>query len=85
MKRIWSAINALKLQIVLKNILYLGLLVLLHGCIGGAVWGLIGRFFLPEIEWLICFVGYPAMFGGFFGGVLYLYNHEFEAGSRQNV
>lgn len=39
----------------------------------------VGRLFLPGIDWLICFMGYPAMFIGLLGGTLYLYNHEFEA------
>ena len=29
------------------------------------------------VPWLFCFIGYPAVFMGLFGGGIYLYNHEF--------
>lgn len=46
-------------------------------CIVGAVlWGLVGRWFLPEISWMLCFIGYSGFFGGFVGGLLYLWRHD---------
>ncbi|MCR4922400.1 MAG: hypothetical protein K5931_00100 [Lachnospiraceae bacterium] len=77
MKKLWNVINQLRTGKSMKNRIYLMLLILINIIIGGAIWLLIGRLLLPGIEWLICFMGYPAVFIGFFGGVLYLYNHEF--------
>ncbi|MCR5007291.1 MAG: hypothetical protein K6A76_01775 [Oribacterium sp.] len=77
MKKLWNAINRLETKKPMKNRLYLVTLTFLNIVIGGAIWILIGRLLLLGKEWLICFMGYPAVFIGFFGGVLYLYNHEF--------
>ncbi len=67
----------MKLSRSAKDRLYLATQTLLYTIIGGAVWLLAGRYVLPETEWFLCFMGYPAVIGGFFGGVLYLYYHEF--------
>ena len=77
MKRIWNAINETKISKATKNKLYLGVLIAINVLIGGGAWLLLGRLVLPGIDWLLCFMGYPAIFIGFFGGILYLYNHEF--------
>lgn len=77
MKRLWYAINETKISKATKNKLYLGVLIAINVLIGGGAWLLLGRLILPEIDWLLCFMGYPAIFIGFFGGILYLYNHEF--------
>ena len=90
MKRLWNVINEMKIKKEIKNKLYLGVLIAINivkimlfdytafgTFLGAGLWLLIGRIFLPGTEWLICFMGYPAIFIGFFGGILYLYNHEF--------
>lgn len=77
MKRLWNAINETKRSKATKNKLYLGVLIAINVLIGGGAWLLLGRLILPGIDWLLCFMGYPAIFIGFFGGILYLYNHEF--------
>ena len=77
MKRLWNAINETKISKATKNKLYLGVLIAINVLIGGGAWLLLGRLVLPGIDWLLCFMGYPAIFAGFFGGILYLYNHEF--------
>ena len=71
MKQLWNVVNGLDVRKDAKARVFLWLLAV------AKLWLLIGRIFLPEIEWLICFMGYPAIFVGFFGGSLYLYNHEF--------
>lgn len=81
MKKLWNAINELRVKKTTKSKLYLSLLILINIVVGGALWLLIGRFLLPGVGWLLCFMGYPAIFIGFFGGILYLYNHEFEFSS----
>lgn len=77
MKRLWNAINETKIRKATKNKFYLGVLITINVLIGGGAWLLLGRLVLPGIDWLLCFMGYPAIFIGFFGGILYLYNHEF--------
>lgn len=77
MKILWSIVNAFKVKKNIKIRLFLSFLVVENIAIGAGIWLLIGRLFLPGIDWLICFIGYPAIFVGFFGGILYLYNHEF--------
>lgn len=77
MRKIWNGVNERNISKEMKNRLYLVSLVLVNMLPGALVWFTVGRLFLPEIEWFLCFVGYPAVFFGFFGGVLYLYNHEF--------
>lgn len=77
MKRLWNVINEMNIKKKIKNKLYIGVLIAINIVMGGVAWLLFGRLVLPEIEWLFCFMGYPAIFIGFFGGMLYLYNHEF--------
>ena len=43
-----------------------------HCLIGFIVWLIVSRRYFNTIEWAICFVGYPGMFIGFFGGIIYL-------------
>lgn len=78
MKVLWKVVNDLKLPRGWKNTLYLCFRILIACLVGGAFWALGGSVFLPETEWLICCIGYPAAFAGFFGGILYLYNHKFD-------
>lgn len=78
MKKLWNIINRLETKKSMKNKLYLASLIFVNFVIGGAIWLLIGRLLLPGIDWLICFMGYPGIIIGFFGGVLYLYNHDFD-------
>lgn len=77
MKRLWSAINNMKIKRGAKNKLYVGALILINIVIGGVIWLTFGRIIMPGKDWLLCFMGYPAIICGFFGGTLYLYNHEF--------
>ncbi len=79
MKRTWKWVNSLKVKKGTKVRLFLWIQTLINIMIGAVLWLLVGRLFLPGIDWLICFMGYPAMFIGLLGGTLYLYNHEFEA------
>lgn len=40
--------------------------------IGFIVWLLVSRRYLNTLEWAICFIGYPGMFLGYFGGLTFL-------------
>ena len=77
MKRLWNVINKMKIKKEIKNKLCLGVLIVINIVMGGVAWLLFGRLVLPGTDWLLCFMGYPAIFIGFFGGILYLYIHEF--------
>ncbi|MCR5773735.1 MAG: hypothetical protein K6G42_01495 [Lachnospiraceae bacterium] len=77
MNVIWKKVSSLGIKNTLKNKLFIGLMVLVYSGIGTAVWLLAGRLVFPQTEWLLCFIAYPAVFMGFFGGIIYLYNHEF--------
>ncbi len=77
MNLIWNKINSLDLSRDKKNKLFIVFMMMVSILIGAAVWFLTGRVFLKESEWLLCFIGYPAVFFGFFGGIIYLYSHEF--------
>lgn len=77
MKSLWILINSLGIKSALKNRLYLGAFIMVNAMVGSIAWLLIGRLLYPKVEWLICFVGYPAIFIGFFGGLIYLFNHKF--------
>lgn len=77
MKQLWNVINGLEARKDVKAKVFLWLLAVANILIGAGLWLLIGRIFLPGTDWLLCFMGYPAIFIGFFGGILYLYNHEF--------
>lgn len=78
MKALWKVVDESKLPKRWKNTLYLSFRILTASLAGGAFWVFGGYYFLPETEWLICCIGYPAAFAGFFGGILYLYNHKFD-------
>ncbi|MGN0702075.1 MAG: hypothetical protein ACI4KL_02725 [Lentihominibacter sp.] len=78
MGAIWNRINNFNINDSVKNRLFIMLMCILYGMAGGVVWLIIGRAFLPEVYWGLCFIGYPVVLGGLFGGILYLYNHEFD-------
>ena len=78
MKRIWRYVNEYNLSSDDKTKLYIALQIMKYTIIGGLIWLVIGRFYLPELAWLLCFMGYPAVTLGWFGSTLYIYNHEFD-------
>jgi len=77
MRAIWNKINNLNISQVNKNRLFITSEIVITGITGAFIWLLLGRLILPGVVWLICFVGYPAVFIGFMGSCLYLYNHDF--------
>jgi hypothetical protein len=77
MKKLWNVVNGLDVKRDVKAGLFLWILIIGNIGIGGGLWFLFGRILFPGIEWLLCFIGYPAILVGFFGGILYLYKHEF--------
>ncbi|MCR4834381.1 MAG: hypothetical protein K5900_12470 [Butyrivibrio sp.] len=77
MRKLWNVLNKLDIKYDVKTAIFLCVSVAVNLGIGAGLWLLFGRIFFPGIEWLFCFMGYPAIFIGFFGGVIYLCNHEF--------
>ena len=67
-KRAWNR-EKKQYVFILVNMLFFAL-------IGLTCWLIAGQFLLKGLSWLICFIGYPAVFAGFFGGILYLYRKE---------
>lgn len=77
MKKLWNVVNDLDAKSGVKITVFLLILIVVNLGMGAGLWLLFGRIFLSGIEWLFCFMCYPAIFIGVFGGVIYLYNHEF--------
>ncbi len=78
MKKLWNMVANTKFENSFKNKLYIALFMLISAFAGAIAWFLLGRFLLDDTKWLICFMGYPAVFVGFFGGSIYLYKNEFD-------
>lgn len=77
MKTLWNMVNQIDVKNTWKNNLFLVLFILINMVLGACVWLLLGRLILPGTDWLLCFMGYPAVFVGLFGGVIYLYRNQF--------
>lgn len=77
MKTLWNMVNQIDVKNTWKNNLFLVLFILINMVLGACVWLLLGRLILPGTDWLLCFMGYPAIFVGLFGGVIYLYRNQF--------
>ncbi len=77
MKKIWMLLELSSLKKENKNIVFVTSSIILSVCLGAILWLLIGRLFLPQLIWLLCFMGYPGVVVGFFGSTFYLYNNEF--------
>ncbi len=76
MKSLWKRINKLNMKKSTKQKLFLTLWSLVCTAVGALAWVTVGRLFLPGIEWLLCFMGYPAMLVGLLGGIIYVGNHD---------
>lgn len=78
MKMIWKLVNPINVTVSVKIRLFLFMMIAANSVAGALAWAILGRIILSGTSWFICFIGYPAIFVGFFGGALYLYNHEFK-------
>ena len=77
MKTLWNMVNQIHIKNTWKTNLFLVLFILINMVLGACAWLLLGRLILPGTDWLLCFMGYPAVFVGLFGGVIYLYRNQF--------
>lgn len=73
---IWKSLEKQAWSKLTRQKVFLVSAMLAFGFIGAILWGLIGKVFLPDGSWLLCFIGYPAVFGGFFGGFLFLGGYD---------
>ena len=48
--------------------------MVLSGLAGLVVWLVVRLYALDSLDWLACFVGFPAMLHGLIGGCIYLMN-----------
>ncbi len=77
MKTLWNMVNQIHIKNTWKYNLFLLLFIFINLVLGACAWLLLGRLILPGTDWLLCFMGYPAVFVGLFGGVIYLYRNQF--------
>ena len=77
MKTLWNMVNQIHIKNTWKYNLFLLLFIFINLVLGACAWLLLGRLILPGTDWLLCFMGYPAIFVGLFGGVIYLYRNQF--------
>ncbi len=78
MKMLWKAVNRSNASPDDKFRMYILARTVLFAVLGIILWAAAGKKYLPGAVMLLCFAGYPAMLGGVFGGILYLYNHDFK-------
>ncbi len=76
-KALWKAISKINTSPKRRRLLFLSMLTAFYALLGLACWLLFGqRMFAGRTDWLICFIGYPAIIFGFLFGMLYLFNNE---------
>ena len=73
MNLLWNCINRISLNDQLKITTFLFCSTVLAALMGFSIWWCIHFFVLNRMDWMICFMGYPALFAGFLGGVFYLW------------
>ena len=52
MKKLWTIVNQLSIKREMKNRLFILFWMLLSAMMGGALWVVLGRIFLPEISYI---------------------------------
>lgn len=71
---IWCFVEALVHSNRKRKTIFLLSSSIVFAILGLLVWFVAHFFVLDDITWMLCFMGYPAMFLGYLGGVLYLWN-----------
>ncbi len=78
MKYLWKYIDNKNLSVRAKKIIAPTILCIISAFIGAIIWFIIKDFGLSSLDWLVCFMGYPATIS-FFVGNIYASNHEFKS------
>ena len=73
MEALWRNVNMSQRSERANIYLFLFLNIIMYSILGLLIWFIIQFFALKSIIWAICFMGYPGFFGGFIGGVLFLW------------
>ncbi len=77
MKSLWKIIDESDVSVNWKSKLYVASSTILSGLLGFVLWLVIGRLFFESMWSMLCFIGYPAVFLGFFNSIIVLYNNDF--------
>ena len=78
MKAVWLLLNQLPVCADVKSRLFISTTTLFFAITGLVCWLLFGHLLAGGLGSLLCFIGYPAVCAGLFGGIFYLFNHAFE-------
>ena len=71
---LWKSINKLNIPRKHKHRIFLLINVAIYGLLGYLAWLLVGdSIFANREEWMLSFVGYPAVIGGFLMGIFILF------------
>ena len=74
---IWKWIDSKKLPVKVRDALFLATMTLIYALIGFLLWLVVGiRLFGNRVDWMLCFVGFLAIFPGFLMAIIYLYKYE---------
>lgn len=76
MKLVWNMVNKLDINIRWKRYLFLFCFSLICAATGLVLWLFAGRAIWSDVQWMLCFLGYPMVYIGFYGGYLYLAYHD---------
>lgn len=76
MKLLWNMINKFDMKIRWKRYLFLLCFSLICAATGLVFWLLAGRAIWFDVQWMLCFLGYPMVYIGFYGGYIYLAYHD---------
>lgn len=76
MKTIWNYLNKRNLSTRKKTRIFLLCTTLFFSLTGLLVWFFLHFFVLATLSWAVCFMGYPGLFLGLWGGILFLYRQE---------
>lgn len=77
MKVLWKLLNRINIDSDIKRFIFIFLMIVFWGIVGGILWLGVGRLILSDFWWLFSFIGYPAVFIGYFTSVIYLNGHDF--------
>ena len=74
---IWNWIDSKHFPRRIRDALFLAAVTLVYALAGYLLWLILGqRLFSDRVDWMLCFIGFPAFFPGFLMGIIYLYKYE---------
>lgn len=76
MKMIYGYVKKKAWSTEKENAVFLFCNTLFFMAVGTLCWLLAGRWVWNEVEGLVCFIGYPAIFWGLIGGILFLFRQD---------